>query len=87
MKTNADRLARAENRKLRIGDIVIVRQEKKNQLSARFDPKPYTVTHKKGTMITAGSPHFSEREIQGLFQEFQGPMNWKSPSKSTTPQP
>ena len=43
----------AAEREIRIGDIVLVKQEKKNKLTTRFDPTLYHVTFIKGTMITA----------------------------------
>ena len=43
----------ATEREIKIGDIVHVKQEKKNKLTTRFDPTPYHVTFIKGTMITA----------------------------------
>ena len=30
------------------------------------------------SLYDTGSPPFSEDEIQGLFQDFQGPGNWKN---------
>ena len=43
----------AAEREIKIGDIVLAKQEKKNKLTTRFDPTPYHVTFIKGTMITA----------------------------------
>ena len=43
----------AAEREVKIGEIVLVKQEKKNTLTTRFDPTPYHVTFIKGTMITA----------------------------------
>ena len=43
----------AAEHEIKIGDIVLVKQEKKNILTTHFDPTPYHVTFIKGTMITA----------------------------------
>ena len=38
------------------GDYVLVKQRKRNKSSSRFDPKPYRITHRQGTMLTAKRP-------------------------------
>ena len=53
MKENADMKRRASPSNLKIGDIVLVRQRKNNKFSTRFDPRPFEVVRKKGTMVTA----------------------------------
>ena len=53
MKENADRKSRAKERIAGIGDLVLVRQKRKNKFSTKFDPRPYHVVRVKGTMITA----------------------------------
>ena len=64
MKKNADKLSRAKEREIHVGDTVLVRQRKKNKFSSTFDPKPYRVTRVKGTMITATRPgHYITRNI------------------------
>ena len=52
MKMNADKFNHAKEHTILIGDTVLVRQQKKNKLSTRFDPEPYQVTRVKGTMVT-----------------------------------
>ena len=37
----------------KIGDMVFVKQEKKNKLDTTFEPIPYNITHVQGSMITA----------------------------------
>ena len=44
MKMNADKFNHAKEHTILVGDTVLVRQQKKNQLSTRFDPEPYQVT-------------------------------------------
>ena len=53
MKEHADRRVRAQVSDLKIGETVLLRQRKKNKFSTNFDPSPFQVTGKKGTMITA----------------------------------
>ena len=53
MKENADINRRASPPTLKRGDIVLVRQTKHNKFTTRFDPRPFEVVRKKGTMITA----------------------------------
>ena len=38
-----------------VGDKIFLKQIKRNQLSSYYDPKPYIVTHKKGSMITVSN--------------------------------
>ena len=56
MKFYSDRRTRAKPSSLKVGDTVIALQLKQNKLSTKFDPRPYTVTAIKGTMITATRP-------------------------------
>ena len=64
MKMNADKFNHAKEHTILVGDTVLVRQQKKNKLSTRFDPEPYQVTRVKGTMVTATRPeHYVTRNI------------------------
>jgi len=53
MKVYADTHRHAKKSSLRIGDSVLVKQEKKDKLTTPFDPKPFTIKEQKGTMVTA----------------------------------
>lgn len=53
MKVYADKRRNARDSNLKVGDRVLVQQEKRNKLSTPFDPRPYEVIDKKGSMITA----------------------------------
>ena len=53
MKKNAAERRRASDNQLCVGDTVLVRQTRKNKLSAAFDPRPLKVSAKKGNMVTA----------------------------------
>ena len=64
MKMNADKFNHAKEHTILVGNTVLVRQQKKNKLSTRFDPEPYQVTRVKGTMVTATRPgHYVTRNI------------------------
>ena len=52
-KEYTDEKRHAKDRKLSIGDRVLVRQKKVNKLSTPFNPHPYHVTDVKGTLVTA----------------------------------
>ena len=52
-KEYSDTRKHAAKREIKIGDIALITQEKKNKLTTRFDTTPYHVTFIKGTMITA----------------------------------
>lgn len=49
----ADTKRRVKESKIKIGDVVLVKQEKKNKFTTPFDPKPLKVIAIKGTMVTA----------------------------------
>ena len=45
--------SRAKPSQIGVNDLVLVKQRKQNKLSTPFDPSPFRVVRKKGTMITA----------------------------------
>jgi len=53
MKAYADNRNNATECKLKIGDTVLVRQNRTNKLSSIYDPVPYKISEIKGSMITA----------------------------------
>ena len=53
MKMNAVKKRIARKSEFKIGDTVLVKQERKNKMSTPFNPKPHTIVDIKGTMITA----------------------------------
>ena len=53
MKQHSDVKKRATESNLKIGDTVLVQQPKRNKFTTKYDPKPYTITRKKGTLIEA----------------------------------
>ena len=52
-KQYADRKRYAKPSSIQVGDAVLVRNENKGKLEPKYDPRPYTVIEKKGTMVTA----------------------------------
>ena len=60
---------------MKIGDSVLVKQEKKNKFTPNFDPKPLRVTKIKGTMITAERPGFKITRNQSFFKSIQATVN------------
>ena len=52
-KLYADRKHYVKTSSIQVGDAVLVRNEKKGRLEPKYDPRPYTVVAKKGTMVTA----------------------------------
>ena len=53
MKEYADEKNHASESKLKEGDRVIVQQRQRKKAMSPYDPKPYTITQRNGTMITA----------------------------------
>ena len=53
MKARKDLRASALKPPINIGDVVLVRQQRKNKFSTRYNPKPMVVTNAQGSMITA----------------------------------
>ena len=53
MKTYANAKVREKTSTIKIGDRVLARQKKHNKLSTCFDPLPFRVVCRNGTMITA----------------------------------
>jgi len=53
MKEYADNRRHTKYSNLAEGDTVLVRQPRHNKLTSRYDPRPYTVTEAKGSMLTA----------------------------------
>ena len=51
MKKYADEKRRAAPSNIKRGDRVLLKQERKNRLSTRYDPDPYVVVGTKGTSL------------------------------------
>ena len=57
IKRYTDNRNNATYSSIKVGDYVLVKQQRRNKLSANFDPKPYRVMSIKGYMITAQRPN------------------------------
>ena len=55
MKIYADLKAHAQEREIKPGEVVLMRQPKENKLSTPYNPKPFVVEEKKSTMVTANN--------------------------------
>ena len=55
MKLYADSKSRARESSLKPGMVVLMKQHKQNKLSTPFDPTPFVIKEKKGTMVTASN--------------------------------
>ena len=55
MKIYADLKAHAPEREIKPGEVVLMRQPKKNKLSTPYHPKPFVVEEKKRSMVTASN--------------------------------
>ena len=66
MKGYADLKVHAREREIKPGEVVLVRQSKQNKLSTPYNPKPFIVEEKKGTMVTAsnGSQTVTRNSLQ-----------------------
>ena len=56
-KRYSDKRRHAKKSSIRIGDSVLIRQEKRNKLTANFNSQPYTVISRKKSEITATNKH------------------------------
>ena len=48
-----DKRRNAKPSQLQVGEIVLVRQPRRNKLTTPFDPRPLEVVRRKGTLVTA----------------------------------
>ena len=55
IKFYADARNNATDCHLKIGDTVLVKQQRENKLTSYYNPKPLTITAMKGSMVTASS--------------------------------
>ena len=51
----ADLKAYAQERKIKPGEVIFMRQPKHNTLSTPYNPKPFVAEEKKATMVTASN--------------------------------
>ena len=75
MKEDADKRQHSKTNDLKVGDTVLIRQPKKNKLSPLFDPKPFTVEARKGTMVTAKRDSHTITRNVSFFKKISGLQN------------
>ena len=65
MKGYADRKRYVKYSNLKVGDLVLVRQRRIKKIDTPYNPTPYKITMKKGSMVTAesGSGHRITRNV------------------------
>ena len=67
---------------IREGDLVLVKQERKNKLTSKFDPKPYRVIEIRGTKVIAErSDHKITRNIS-FFKKFYNSLDSTTDSET-----
>ena len=73
MKTYADKRNHAKKIEFRVGDYVLVKQDKQSKLSTPFSKSTYKITAIKGSMITAtGSDRTITRNVS-MFKRVPAP--------------
>ena len=55
MKVYADQKGNAQERTITPGEVLLMKHYKQNKLSIPYNPKPFAVKEKKGSMITASN--------------------------------
>ena len=68
MKSYADERRHTKATTLSVGDTVLLKQNRDNKLSTKFNPKPLPVTNVKCTMITAHRPGFVITRNHSFFK-------------------
>ena len=68
MKEYADQRRQSKQTTMNIGDYVLVQQQKHNNFTPNFDPKPLRITKIKGTMIAVERPGFTITRNQSFFK-------------------
>ena len=60
MKKYADKRRHTAVKKIKVGDMVLCKQERKNSLTPLYDPDPMVVIGVKGSMVTAKNSVISQ---------------------------
>ena len=92
MKEYADHTRNTVNHNISTGDIVLVRQRRRNKVSTPFEPIPYIVEKVKGTMITAkrttdqrritiNSSHYKKFKAGSQYAQDQVPWDFEKRMK------
>jgi len=68
MKRYSDQRRHAQPSRLQVGDEVLIKIPKANKMSSYYNPKPYTITTIKGTMITAACGNHNVTRNSSFFK-------------------
>ena len=74
-KSYADQRRGAKQPNFKVGDQVLVRQQKRNKLTSKFNPRPYQIIKIKATMITARRGEHQVTRNCSHFKLFTGNSN------------
>ena len=74
MKEYADRARRVQDSTLKVGQTVLLKQEKRNKFSTRYDHRPFRVVALKGTMVTAERAGVQRTRHISHFKPYNGPL-------------
>ena len=80
-KEYSDVKRRVKDSDIAVGDFVLVKQQKKNKLTTRFDTNPYIVVERKGTQVIAVNK--DQRKVKrniSHFKRIPKPENWDTDS-------
>ena len=69
-KQYADNRRHARPSNIKVGDQVLVKQQKHNKLSTNFSPQPYTVTAIKGSKVVAENKDHRITRNSSFFRKF-----------------
>jgi hypothetical protein len=69
-KQYADNRRHARPSNIKVGDQVLVKQQKRNKLSTNFSPQPYTVTAIKGSKVVAENKDHRITRNSSFFRKF-----------------
>ena len=73
-KAYNDRM-RTSDSVLQVGDHVLLRREEKRKDQTRWDPEPYTITTKNGSMVTAARLDCQTTRNSSWFKRFNTPQS------------
>jgi hypothetical protein len=71
MKAAGDKRLRVKPVRFKVGDLVLVKQQRTNKSMSHFEPVPYRIKAIKGTMITAASKGRSTTRNVSFFKEWE----------------
>ena len=85
MKTAGDKRLRVKPVRFKVGDLVLVKQQRTNKSMSHFEPVPYRIKSIKGTMITATSKGRSTTRNVSFFKGWRGESGEEEEALPKTP--